>query len=257
MNASPDISPWSDPPPTFSARRDEVHVWRIALDEPDDVVSRLAGVLAPDERARAARFLAPVHGQRFRVGRGMLRAILARYLGLEPDRIEFTYGPHGKPSLAAASRTADVRFNLAHSKDVALLGVCLGRELGVDVEAVRPLEDAERIVGRFFSAREQADFFGVAPELRQHAFFLGWVRKEAYIKAIGTGLALPLADFDVTLTPGAPPRLLHVAGRPEEPRRWSFAQLDVGDAFRGAVAVEGEGWRLHCWRASPRALESA
>ncbi|MDR3635522.1 MAG: 4'-phosphopantetheinyl transferase superfamily protein [Isosphaeraceae bacterium] len=231
---------WHDPPRGLVLARDEVHVWRIALDPPGHIVERLASFLSADEQARAARFLALIHRTRFQVARGTLRAILGRYLGREPGRIEFAYGEHGKPFLPGI----DLRFNMAHSKDVALLGVSDGRELGIDIEAVRPLEDAERIVARFFSAREQADFFRVIPAERQEAFFRGWVRKEAYIKAIGMGLALPLADFDVTLAPGEPPRLLHVANQPDAPARWTFGELDPGAGFQGAIAVEGGGWRL-------------
>jgi 4'-phosphopantetheinyl transferase len=240
-----DALDWPGPPKDLALSRDEVHVWRIALEPPEAVVSQLATVLAADEQARAARFLAPIHRTRFQVGRALLRTILGRYLSIEPARLEFNYGPQGKPSLAG-----DVRFNLAHSKDLALLAVTQAREIGVDIEALRPLDDAERIVARFFSAREQAAFFRVAPELRQEAFFRGWVRKEAYIKAIGKGLSLPLGDFDVTLAPGEPPRLLHVEGQPREPERWSLAEIDPGPGFMGAVAIDGTGWRLHGFAAT-------
>jgi 4'-phosphopantetheinyl transferase len=238
---------WTDPPPALDLSPAEVHVWRIALDPGAEVVHALAALLNADEQARAARCVAQRHRARFQVGRGMLRTILGRYLATAPERIAFDYGPHGKPSLGGDARASDVRFNLAHSQDAALLGVARGRDLGIDVEAIRPLEDAERIVTRFFSAREQADFLRLAPAERQAAFFRGWARKEAYIKAIGTGLALPLADFDVTLGPGEPPRLLRVAGRPDEPARWRFAEVAPGPAFQGAIAVEGDGWRLRAF----------
>lgn len=250
MSTTPLADVWHDPPRNLTLDRGEVHVWRIALDLPEQLVDRLAVVLAADEQARAARFLAAIHRTRFQVGRAMLRTILGRYLQMPPDGIAFRYGPHGKPALSGASEASDLRFNLAHSKDVGLLGVTRGRELGVDIEAMRPLEDAERIVARFFSTREQADFFRVAPAFRQETFFRGWVCKEAYIKAIGTGLALPLGDFDVTLAPGEAPRLLRVADRPDEPGRWTFAELFPGAGFQGAIAVEGDGWRLWCFAAA-------
>jgi len=235
---------WPHPPRDLRLEDGDVHVWRIALDLPEPVVAPLASVLAADERVRAARFVHEIHRIRFQVGRATLRRVLGRYLGMPPEDVEFQYGPHGKPSLSGAGVASDVRFNLAHSKDLGLLAVARGRDLGVDIEAHRTLEDAERIVARFFSAREQQDFFRVAPEQRQEAFFRGWVRKEAYIKAIGTGLALPLGDFDVTLSPGEEPCLLRVRNQPDEPRRWRFAELHPGFGFQGAIAVEGDGWRL-------------
>ncbi len=235
---------WHRPPSQLTLGSEDVHVWRIPLDPSDTVVSELASILDVDERARAARFHAVIHRTRFVVGRALLRRVLGQYLGLRPEEVAFVYGEHGKPALRGEATIGGLRFNLAHSKDLALLAVVCGREVGVDLEALRALEDAERIVARFFSTREQADFFRVAPELRQLTFFRGWVRKEAYIKAIGKGLALPLGDFDVTLAPGDPPRLLRVQDQPDEPNRWALAELSPGVGFVGAIAVEGTGWRL-------------
>ena len=237
---------WLDPPPGLALATDEVHVWRIPLDVPHAVVRQLATVLTPDERKRAARFLAPIHRTRFQVGRSMLRRILGRYLGSDAARLEFSYGPQGKPSLAG-----NVRFNLAHSKDLALLGVTLGREIGVDIEALRPLDDAERIVARFFSDREQSEFFRIAPELRQEAFFRAWVRKEAYIKATGKGLSQPLGEFDVTLAPGELPRLLRVEGHPGEPVRWQMVEVLPAVGFQGAMVVESGAGRQRQFVAAP------
>jgi 4'-phosphopantetheinyl transferase len=237
---------WGPAPDSIAMCRDEVHVWRIALDPPPSLAGRFEAVLSPDERARADRFRMARDRARFVVGRGWLRTILGRYLGAEPGRLAFRYGPQGKPALEGDDMA---RFNLAHSHDLALLAVAEGRELGIDLEQIRPMADAERIIERFFSMRERAAFLGLPGPDRPVAFFRGWTRKEAYLKAIGLGFSMPLDRFDVTLAPGEPARLLHVEGRPEEPGRWTLHDLDPGPGFLAALAVEGTGWRPRCFHA--------
>jgi len=221
---------------------DEVHVWRIPLEGAGASDLPTARLLSTDERARADRFHAEADGRRYAVGRGALRTILGRYLGLPPERLEFRYGPRGKPALAGEIVSSAPRFNLAHSRDLALLAVTGGREVGVDVEVVRPIPDADRLVARYFSAREGAEYAALSGPEKLGAFFRGWTRKEAYIKATGDGLSMPLNRFDVSLAAG--PILLRVAGRLEEASRWALQDLEPGPGFAAAVAVEGSGWTL-------------
>ncbi len=171
--------------------------------------------------------------------------LLGRYLDAAPERLEFRYGPQGKPSLP---EDRSLRFNLAHSHDLALLAVTEGREVGIDLEGLRPLADAEQIIARFFSPRERAEFLALPAPERLVAFFRGWTRKEAYIKARGLGFAMPLDAFDVALAPGVASRLLRVESSPDEPGRWSFRDLAPGPGFLAAMAVEGTGWRLRCFQ---------
>jgi len=227
----------------------EVHVWRIPLGPLGASARRLGRLLSPDERARADRFYAEGDRLRFAVGRGALRTILGRYLRLAPDRLAFRYGPRGKPALAGETGPSAPRFNLAHSHDLALLAVAGGREVGVDVEAVRPIPDADRLVARFFSAREGAEYADLPDAEKIGAFFRGWTRKEAYVKATGDGLSMPLDRFDVPLAAG--PILLRVPDRPEEAARWSLRDLDPGAGFAAAVAVEGAGWSLRSFGFEP------
>jgi 4'-phosphopantetheinyl transferase len=237
---------WRPAPDVLVATRDEVHVWRIALEPPSAEVERLLRVLSSDERARADRFHRERDRGRFVVGRGTLRTLLGRYLDIEPAGLEFQYGPQGKPAL---SGDASLRFNLAHSHSLALLAVADGREVGIDLEQIRPMDDAERIISRFFSPGECADFLAVREPERLLTFFRGWTRKEAYMKATGLGFMMPLDQFDVTLGPGVPPQLLRVKNAPDEPERWSFCDIAPGSGFLGALAVEGTGWRLRCFQA--------
>jgi 4'-phosphopantetheinyl transferase len=220
----------------------EVDVWFERLDPPEDRVAELAGALSHDERTRAVRFYFERDRRRYVVARGLLRVILARYTDLAPERIAFRYGPRGKPSLATAS--AGLRFNLSHAADRALVGVTRGREIGVDLEYVRPMPELESLARRFFSEPERVALAALPRPRRLRAFFRCWTRKEAYIKAIGDGLACPLDGFAVSLAPGRYARLLAVEGDPEGPRRWTLCSLAPAAGFLGALAVEGRGFRV-------------
>jgi 4'-phosphopantetheinyl transferase len=226
---------------------EDVHVWRIALEVGDTLLSRLREMLADDERRRAERFHFDKDRRHFIAGRGSLRVLLARYLTRRPEEVRFTYTNYGKPMLADESNIGDVRFNLTHSHGLALLAVTRGRDLGVDVERLRDMErDGEPLAERFFSPREAAALRSLPPELRREAFFHCWTRKEAYIKANGKGLALPLDQFDVSLHPGEPAALLATRHDPEEAARWSMHSLFPGEEYVGVLAVEGHSWRLWC-----------
>ena len=239
--------PWESAPVGLELARDEVHVWRIRLDRPAEVVARLGRTLAPEERAKAARFRFEKDRDHYTVGRGMLRAILGRYLEIEPARLEFRSEAYGKPALVVGEGQGEgLRFNLAHSHGLALLAVARAREVGVDVERGRAIENFERIIERFFSPRECSAFRVLPEDQKLAAFFRCWTRKEAYMKATGEGFSLPLDRFDVSLAPGEPARLLDVAGRPGEAARWSMRELEPGPGFFGTVMAEGEGWRLRC-----------
>jgi 4'-phosphopantetheinyl transferase len=222
---------------------DEVHVWRASLDLPASRVCALGDVLVADERARAARFHFERDRTHWTVARARLRLLLARYLGGPPDRFRFALGAHGKPALARPEG-GDLRFNVSHSQDLALYAVTRGREVGVDLEGLRPDFATDEIAERFFSPAERRALRAVAPELRCDAFFACWTRKEAYIKARGLGLAIPLDAFDVSLAPDEPAALLATRDEPGDSVRWSLAALSPGPGFAGALVAEGHEWRV-------------
>jgi 4'-phosphopantetheinyl transferase len=223
-----------------------VHVLSAQLDVAAERAGRLRGSLSRDERDRAERFRFDVHRNRFVAARGLLREILGAFLGVSPARLAFDYGPHGKPSLAAPFAAEDIRFNVSHAEGLALYAVTRGADVGVDVEAVRALPDAEDIAARFFSAREQAAFLSLAPAGRTEAFFACWTRKEAFLKATGDGLARPLDSFDVSLVPGLPARLERVGGKPRDADRWSLAEVRPAPGYVGAVAMAAHRACLPC-----------
>jgi 4'-phosphopantetheinyl transferase len=225
----------------------DVHLWRASLEQPLPSISRLAATLSDDEHGRASRFRFERDRRRFIVGRGVLRTILGGYLSIEPGQLQLRYGRYGKPYVIQEPAGEDLRFNLAHAQDLALYAFTRGREIGIDLERVHPMPDADQIAARFFSARENAVYQALPSDQRQGAFFRCWTRKEAYIKALGEGLSRPLDQFDVSLAPGETARLLHVEGHPAETARWSFKALVPASGYEAALAVEGHDWQLACW----------
>ncbi len=214
-----------------------------------------AAALSPDEQQRAGRFRVPQARARFTAARSILRSILGAYLGRPPAQVLFQYGGKGKPCLAPGNHADDLRFNLSHSHGVALYAVARGREIGIDLERILPGRDHERLARRFFSAQETAAMMALPPEERLGAFFRCWTLKEAYLKARGEGLALPLASFSVSLSPDRPAALLSVDGDEDEPSRWWLTSIQAGPGFAAALAAEGQpaGLRLWEWAAGPPA----
>ncbi|HYP79272.1 MAG TPA: 4'-phosphopantetheinyl transferase superfamily protein [Steroidobacteraceae bacterium] len=167
----------------------------------------------------------------------MLRRLLGSQLQRDPASLEFSAGAHGKPRLAGVDPSRGLEFNLSHSGDQALLGCAWGRELGVDIEMWRSLGDEAALVQRYFSPAEQHAYASLPPSARTAGFFQCWTRKEAYIKAVGRGLGLPLDSFDVSLGDGVPVQLLRASEEDGGARQWSLAAADVGPAASAAVVL--------------------
>ncbi len=237
---------WSAPPEHPELRRAEAHVWRIRLERPSASVRRLRGELSTDEQERAARFHFEADQLRFIVSHAALRQILGAYVDRPPRDLNFAYGPKDKPRLVDECGGREVRFNLSHSSDVALVAVTGAREVGVDVERIRGLADRERLARRFFSPQEVAVLEGLPSESRDLAFFTCWTRKEAYLKGLGGGISIGLDKFDVSLVPGEPAALLRHRTDPGETSRWSLRDLEPGLGYAGALAVETPCDRVLC-----------
>jgi 4'-phosphopantetheinyl transferase len=214
------------------------------LDLPRPQLEALSAVLTPEERERAARFHAAQHRDRFIAAHGLLRQLLGDLLNLSPAALRFTQQEHGKPRLAADAAQSGLTFNLSHSGSCALLGWSWRGDIGVDIELWRTLSDEAALVRRFFSAAENAAYEALPPAQRRRGFFECWTRKEAYIKAVGHGLALPLHSFDVSLGEGVPARLLKSSAAVDDARSWSLAAVELGSGASGAVVLEGDTCRL-------------
>ncbi len=166
--------------------------------------------------------------------------ILGQYLGVSPGHVEMAIATNGKPRLAPAPNLLPLCFNLSHSEDLALVGVALDRQIGVDVEHWRPLVDAESIVGRYFAPGERLCWQALPEHERLPAFFRGWTRKEAYLKARGVGLSVGLDQFEVSLVAGASTRLVEEGDTKNSTTCWQIDDISAGEAYSAAYAVEGE-----------------
>lgn len=215
---------WLAAPQRPRLGRGRVHVYLADLTaQADD------GVLSAEEAARAARFAFDADRRRYAAAHAVLRRILARYLGCAPAEVLYDLGPQGKPALAGGG----LEFNMSHCGDLALYAVTQGREVGVDIERMRPEVGRELAGAGFLTPSETGELLALPEAERPKAFFTVWTRKEACLKATGKGLSTPLNAFSVWPQPDPP---FHVV------------DLEVGPGFAAAVAAQGGGWTVACWR---------
>ncbi|HXL53704.1 MAG TPA: 4'-phosphopantetheinyl transferase superfamily protein [Gemmatimonadales bacterium] len=207
------------------------------LDVRSEALRAGAAVLTDEERDRARRFVFDRDRDRFIGARACLRQLLAARLGTPPDSVELVYGARGKPALAPGYADTGLRFNVSHCDDLTLYAFSCGREIGIDVEAVRPIGDADDIAARFFSQRENRAYRALEPSDRPLGFFQCWTRKEAFIKALGDGLSYPLDRFDVSLTPGEPAQILRVEDTPGDRCGWRLESWSPAPGFVAAVVM--------------------
>jgi 4'-phosphopantetheinyl transferase len=247
-HAISDFNSFAAGPERLELEGNEIHVWRAHLDCDETVLAQLEGTLASDEKARADRFVFQRDRNAFVATRGILRELLGRYVNRAAAHLEFDYGAQGKPALRSESSQKSVQFNVSHSHGVALLAFALGRQVGVDVELVRPDFAGEKIAERFFSPQEVTELRSLPPLLQDEGFFLCWTRKEAYIKARGEGLQIPLQSFHVSLTPGKPANL-----QAADSSRWSLRSLRPDPRYVAALVGEGRDWHLRGWEWRPAA----
>jgi len=223
----------------------DIHVWAVQLLAPDNVVERCCVILSPDEKARAERFVFRHHRRAYVLSRCILRALLGRYISLQAADIQFSYGSKGKPHLFGFN--SRIRFNCSHSAGMVLYAITRHCDLGIDIEKIRPLQDMEEIAQRFFCPEEVSELLSFMPPEREAAFFRCWSRKEAYVKAIGDGLSIPLDSFRVTLAPGDPAGFVHLDNNRKLAREWTLHDTTAMDGYAAAIAYHD----------APRPLRSA
>jgi len=235
-------------------REGVAHVWRARIappvGAPDDTPpdAELCRHLSEDELTRAARFKFERHRYKHVAARATLRRLLGHYANVAPQEIRFDYGMQGKPRIEHPSSAQRISFNVSHSGDLALFAFTLGPRLGVDIEAVRNMPNALGIARRFFTS-DEAILLGAADNVSD-CFFRFWTRKEAVIKAVGTGLATPLSDFDVSggIPTAEPWRMVRVASLPDD--IWAVHDMPAAAGYRAAVCVEQKPLEVEYFRES-------
>ena len=193
--------------------------------------TELTRVLSGEELARADRFKRDRDRRCYLISRAALRHLLAGYTGRAAAAINFLEGPQGKPSIERGPA-----FNLSHAGGYFLIGIADSGDLGVDIEAVKRIENLDQLAARCFSTAELAEYATYAGDSRSRAFFRAWTRKEAFIKALGGGLSIPLDSFSVTLAERDGNTLLAIDPQHRRPQTWTILPLALHEALEGAVA---------------------
>jgi len=241
------IENWNTPTDGLTLKPDQVDVWRLSLDFQPDPNKLMESTLSAKELDRAERFEFDKDKHRYVVSHICLRDVLSRYLNLDPSQLTFEANAYGKPSL----KDQKLEFNISHSGDFVLVAVTLDHKIGVDIERIRQGISSHVIAKQYFSPAEIKELEALPMEERVVAFFVCWSRKESYLKAVGTGLSMPLESFDVSLTPGEPAILRATRPDPNEAARWTIHSIEVDPAYKAAVAVENNKdleYRLWDWR---------
>jgi 4'-phosphopantetheinyl transferase len=215
----------------------EVHVWQASLDLREPRLNQIRRFVSGDERERADRFRFPRDRDRFLAARGILRLLLARYLRGDPERVKFRYGRSGKPELPESSRTPTLHFNISHSRGLGLFAFAHARRVGIDLEALRPVPEAEQIAERFFSPRERSALLALPRTARLESFLRLWTCKEAFLKASGEGLSRPLHEVEVELSGDRPARLV-LGEDPPVASPWILQEISPSSGFVAALVAE-------------------
>lgn len=232
--------------PAWLLPQNEIHVWKATKHTSMPALHQWEQWLSLDERARAQKFFFEKDRRQFTIARGGLRKLLGLYLDIAPGAVRFQYNAYGKPALDLPEHPLGTRlqFNVSHSHELILYAFVLDRAVGVDVEYMRSDIEHEALAASNFSPYEQQALQRLPAHLRLEGFYNCWTRKEAYIKARGQGLSLPLTLFDVNLAPGQPAALIDSREGPQERGRWSMRSLAPENNYAGALAVEGHAWTL-------------
>src|SRR5262249_36012578 len=231
--------------PAGSLGSRDVDVWCIPLEVGAHAVNRLVPCLSNAERTKAQRFRTERDSKRYIAARGALRRLLARYLRERDDRIRFRYGPSGKPAVEQPASGTDIHFNVSHSGSVALIALCAHAEIGIDVELVRDISDAAGIVDNFFTREESKRWHALPADHRTKAFYDGWTRKEALVKALGDGLSMALDSFEVPLRPGVN-GIIRLPGA----SAWAIVDVSPFAGYSAALAIPAQQWNVCCRHAS-------
>lgn len=245
-----DAQTWELAPQSLELRPGEVHIWRGSLIQHRSEVKELWSLLSTEEQMCASRFHFPEDSDRYILTHGMLRQILLRYQTLVPAPHCISRGPKGQPYLHQRSEGPGLRFSLSHSKLLGLFAITLGRRVGIDLEPKSNAADWQAMANRFFPALESQYLFALPQAQRGHAFLSRWTQKEAYVKARGEGLSIPLDSFRILASRGGTVRVEDshdsTAGM-----TWSLLEITPDEHHFGALAMEGDPAQVLFWDCKP------
>ncbi len=237
---------WEREAPAKLALADEVHLWQASLVVSASELQQYAQSLSADEQTRADRFRFPRDSHRFIASRGILRALLGRYLKTSPEELQFCYSKQGKPALAAAFATFGLEFNLSHSEDLMVCAIARDCRIGIDLEYLRPVANLEDLTQRFFAPREHTAIHALPDELRLRSFFQHWTCKEALLKATGDGL-MSLSAIEVCLERETA-KLISWSSVAQPANEWSLQLFTPRSGYVAAVAMEALDRSIAFWQ---------
>lgn len=221
----------------------EIHVWLVATTVPEVNLASCAGLLSSAEQARTEKFIFDKDRRLYILAHAALRSILCKYLDTPPARLEFIDGSNGKPKLTT-DLLGDLRFNLSHSGERAMIAVAFGREIGVDIERVKEGFGFDEVAEHFFTAREVTALRALPSHLQRQAFYKCWTSKEAFLKAKGTGLSGKPDDVEILLAGEAMRIEARVPG-------WTLTEIDPTGEYEAALVVEGDPLPVRCYEWEP------
>ena len=248
-NSQPDN--WRPQRKADQLHQSEVHLWSVSFDTLSEKLGYFRWTLSADEKERVDRFLKIEDRELYTITRGALRSLLGAYLAIEPSEVEFAYDALGKPSLVGMGAQAALNFSVSHSGAQALLGFARGRRIGVDLERVSADADVLELAERYFSSNEFETLRSLTAEMQHEAFYCGWTRKEAYLKARGEGIFFGLERVEVSLVPGERAIIKKVSDDPNLSENWILEHLLPAPNYIGAVAAEGHDITLRFFRWEP------
>lgn len=230
------------PSPSLPLTSNEVHIWLVQTNDPNFVFEDFEGLLSSVERDRASRFKFDTDRRRYVIAHAALRLILSVYAKRPAEELQFASGPFGKPKLVDLHPEMEIDFNLAHSHEVALVAVTAAREIGVDVEWVRKEFAFAEVAERFFTSREVAALHSLPHDFQREAFYKCWTSKEALLKAKGIGLSGELDEVEILFNLEYGVRVNGTIPN------WTLVELNPGDGYVGALALQGPQYRLQCFQ---------
>ncbi len=238
---------WASPPTSLELDVGFIDVWLTRIDLSDEEIKKYVETLSEDEKVRAAKFSVPYKYDEYVVSRGLLRKALSHVLKQDPLDFQFEYTESNKPYLSQKNINGSIAFNLSHSHGRALIAISVDRNMGIDIEKIRPEVEYEKLAGRFFSEAEYAALMLLPSAERIKAFFATWTRKEAFVKAVGKGIAFGLSEFDVNVDAHAQPLMLATRWNPADVSTWLMTNIDVEDNYCACIATDGGEFQLRYW----------